>query len=175
MRKFLYFFLALVAIICIAIFSIAEKYHFEKTILIHAPADKVYSHINSVKKFNEWNPWLKLDPHMKIDYSGTPGEIGDRYCWDSKSNDAGAGCQEIIELIPNQKQKTKMEFKRPFEDTSYSEIILTPKGNATEVTWTLDAELERPKNLMKLFMDGSMNKSYGEGLLKLKEIAEKSN
>lgn len=173
MKKLLYIFLGLVAVVLITVFAISEKYHFEKSIVINAPAEKVYPHISSTKAFNEWNPWLKIDPAMKVEYSGTPGNIGDRYCWDSKNDDAGAGCQDILELVPNQKQKTKMEFKRPFEDTSYSEIILTPQGNSTKVTWTLDSELERPKNLFSLFMNGAMDKSYGEGLAKLKEISER--
>ena len=173
MKKTLYILFAIIALVVLAIFVIPTKYDFAKSIVINAPAEKVYQNISSTKGFNGWNPWLKLDPNMKIDYSGTQGEIGDRYCWDSKNDDAGAGCQEIVELVPNQKQKTKMEFKRPFEDTSYSEVILTPEGNGTKVTWTLDSELERPMNLMRFFMDGAMDKSYGEGLEKLKEISEK--
>lgn len=173
MKKALYILLALIAVVVIAIFVVPEKYNFEKSIVINAPAEKIYPHISSTKSFNQWNPWLKFDPAMKIDYSGTQGQIGDRYCWDSKKDEAGAGCQEILELIPNKKQKTKMEFKRPFEDTSYSEVILTPQGNQTKVTWTLDSELERPMNLMRFFMDGQMDKSYGEGLTKLKQISEK--
>ncbi len=173
MKKFLYVLLALVASVVIAMFVVSEKYHFEKSIVINAPADKVYSHISSTKAINEWNPWLKIDPNMPITYTGTQGSVGDRYCWDSKDDNAGAGCQEIVELVPNSRQKTRMEFKRPFEDTSYSEVILTPQGNQTKVTWTLDSELERPMNLMSLFMDGRMDESYGEGLAKLKEISEK--
>lgn len=173
MKKLLYVLLALIVIVLIAVFTISEKYHYEKSIVINAPAEKVYSHISSTKAFNEWNPWLKLDPAMKVNYSGTQGQFGDRYCWDSVNDDAGAGCQEIVELIPNEKQKTKMEFKRPMEDTSYSEIILTPEGHQTKVTWTLDSELERPMNLMKLLMDQWMGKSYGEGLATLKAISEK--
>ena len=173
MKKALYILLGIIAVIAIAIFAVPEKYNFEKSILINARAAKVYKNINSTKAFNQWNPWLKLDPNMKMEYSGTQGQIGDKYCWDSQNSDAGAGCQEIVELVPNQRQKTKMDFKRPFEDTSYSEVILAPEGNDTKVTWTLDSELERPMNLMRFFMDGAMDKSYGEGLAKLKEISEK--
>ena len=173
MNKILYILLALIALVLIAMFAVSEKYHFEKSIVINAPAEKVYSHINSVKAFNQWNPWLDLDPAMKIEYSGNQGQIGDRYCWDSTNDDAGAGCQEIVELVPNKKQKTRMEFKRPFEDTSYSEVILTPQGNQTRVTWTLESELERPMNLMAVFMNSAMDESYGKGLTKLKEIAER--
>ncbi len=172
MKKLLYVLLALIAALLIAIFVVSEKYHYEKSIVINAPAEKVYSHISSTRAFNEWNPWLKLNPDMKVDYYGVQGKIGDRYCWDSVDDDAGAGCQEIVELVPNQKQKTRMEFKRPFEDTSHSEIILSPQDHETKVTWTLESDLERPMNLMKPLMNHWMGKSYGEGLAKLKELAE---
>lgn len=173
MKKFFYILLALIVLIVIAMFAVDEKYHFEKSVVIAAPAEEVYPHISSARAFNQWNPWLDLDPNMKIEYAGTPGQPGDRYCWDSKNDDAGAGCQEIVELIPNQKQKTRMDFKRPFEDISYSEVILEPQGDQTKVTWTLDSQLERPMNLMAFFMNSAMDKSYGNGLAKLKEIAEK--
>lgn len=107
----------------------------------------------------------------EVGVSGTQGQVGDKYCWKSENEDAGAGCQEIIELVPNQKQRTSMVFEGMGE--SFSDVILTPQGNTTKVTWTLDAELERPMNLMSLFMNSAMDKSYGEGLSKLKAIAEK--
>ncbi len=66
-----------------------------------------------------------------------------------------------------------MEFKRPFEDTSFSEVILTPEGHETKVTWTLESDLDRPMNLMKPLMNHWMGKSYGEGLESLKALAEK--
>lgn len=108
---------------------------------------------------------------MKISYTGASGQPGDRYCWNSTNEDAGAGCQDIIELLPNKKQKTKMEFKRPMEDVSFSEVILTPEGHQTKLTWTLESNLERPMNLIKFMMDQWMGKSYGEGLASLKELA----
>ena len=171
MKKLLYILLALILIVLIAVFVISEKYHFEKSIVINAPVEKVYSHINSMKAFNDWNPWLKMDPNLTMSYTGTAGQVGDKYCWESKDKNVGNGCQEITALVPNQKQSTKMEVEGMGESTS--DIILTPEGNATKVTWTLDSDRERPKNLFSLFMNGAMDKSYGEGLAKLKEIAEK--
>lgn len=171
MKKLLYILLGLVATVLLAILLISEKYHFEKSITINAPAEKNYPHISSMKSFNEWNPWLKLDPNLKMEYTGTSGQIGEEYCWKSEKEDVGNGCQEITALVPNQKQSTKMAFEGMGDATS--EVILTPQGSSTKVTWTMDCELERPKNLFKLFMNGAMDKSYGEGLAKLKEICEK--
>ena len=125
----------------------------------------------STKSFNEWNPWLQMDPNLKMEYSGTQGQVGDKYCWKSDKQEVGNGCQEITALVPNQKQSTKMVFEGMGD--AYSDIILTPEGNQTKVTWTLDSKLERPKNLMKILMNGAMDKSYGDGLAKLKALSEK--
>lgn len=170
MKKLLYVLLALVAVVVIAMFAISEKYHFEKSIVINAPAEKIYPHISSMKAFNEWNPWLKMDPALKMEYTGNTGEVGDKYCWKSDKKEVGNGCQEITALVPNQKQSTKMAFEGMGD--AFSDIILTPQGNQTKVTWTLDSELERPKNLFSLFMNSAMDKSYGEGLTKLKSLSE---
>lgn len=172
MKKLFKILLAIVAVIVIAMLIIGKSYHFETSTVINAPAEKVYSHINSSRSFNEWNPWMKLDPNLKLTYSGTPGEIGDEYCWEG-NDDVGKGCHKITALVLNQQQSTKMTFYEPFESDATSDIILTPEGNNTKVTWTMDCEMDYPMNLMKLFMDSQMEKSYGGGLKTLKALAEK--
>lgn len=172
MKKFLKILLGIVAILIIVMLLMGKAYHFEKSIVINAPVEKVYEQINSTKAINQWNPWMKLDPNLKLTYSGNSGRIGDKYCWEG-NDEVGSGCQEITALVPNQKQSTKMIFYKPFESDATSNIILTPEGNSTKVTWDMDCELDYPMNLMKLFMDGQMDKSYGEGLNALKAISEK--
>ena len=106
------------------------------------------------------------------DIGTNPGQIGDKYCWEG-NEESGSGCQEITALVPNQKQSTKMIFYKPFESEATSDLILIPEGSATKVTWTMDCELDYPMNLMKLFMDSQMGKSYDSGLNALKALAEK--
>ncbi|WP_374461755.1 SRPBCC family protein [Chryseobacterium taeanense] len=110
---------------------------------------------------------------MKITYTGNSGEVGDKYCWDSSNDNAGAGCQEIKELVLNKRQKTEMIFKRPFDGQATSEIILSPEGNATKVTWTMETEQDPMMKIMRPFMDYQMGKSYQEGLNNLKNLVEK--
>lgn len=172
MKTLLKVIVAIVAVLLIAMFAVGKDYHFEKSIIINAPAEKVYQNISSMKSFNQWNPWMKLDPNMKIDYSGNSGQVGDQYCWDGNS-DAGAGCHIITALVPNKKQSAKMLFTKPFESDATSDIVLTPQGNTTKVTWDMDCEFDYPMNLMTVFMDSQMDKSYGEGLAALKALSEK--
>lgn len=156
----------------IAMLAFGKTYHYEKSIVINAPKEKIWQQISSMQAVNQWNPWLKLDPKMKLVYSGTAGQVGDQYCWDSKNNDAGAGCQEIKELVPYQRQKTEMIFKKPFEGQATSEMILSPEGNGTKVTWTMDTEQDPVMKIIRPMMDYQMGKSYEEGLNNLKKLAE---
>lgn len=165
--------LLIVVYAIIAMLAFGKNYHYEKSMVINAPKEKVWQQISSMKAFNQWNPWLKLDSSMKIDYTGNSGEVGDKYCWDSNNNDAGAGCQEIKELIVNEKQKTEMIFKKPFDGQATSEIILSPEGNSTKVTWTMDTEQDPMMKVMRPMMDYQMGKSYEEGLNNLKNLVEK--
>ncbi|MBW7676046.1 SRPBCC family protein [Chryseobacterium sp. LJ756] len=153
--------------------AFGKIYHYEKSMVINAPKEKVWQQISSMKAFNQWNPWMKLDKNMKITYTGNSGEVGDKYCWDSKNDDAGAGCQEIKELVLNEKQKTEMIFTRPFAGQATSEIVLTSEGNSTKVTWTMDTEQETWMKIMRPMMDYQMGKSYEEGLSNLKTLVEK--
>ncbi len=165
-------FVVIFAFLTVAMLVLGKKYHFEKSIVVNASPEVVYSHMSSSKKFNEWNPWMDLDRNLKLEYKGVQGEVGDEYCWEG-NKEVGKGCHVITALVPNQKISTKMMFKEPFQDEATSDIILTPQGNGTKVTWSMDCELEYPMNLMKLVMDKQMDKSYGGGLEKLKKLIEK--
>ncbi|MCY0979090.1 SRPBCC family protein [Chryseobacterium wangxinyae] len=165
--------LLIVGYAIVAILAFGNNYHYEKSMVINAPKEKVWQQINSMKAFNQWNPWMKLDKNMKVTYTGNSGEVGDKYYWDSKNDDAGAGCQEIKELVLNKKQKSEMTFIKPFEGQATSEILLSSEGNSTKVTWTMDTEQETWMKIMRPMMDYQMGKSYEEGLQSLKQICEK--
>lgn len=170
-KKLLLGVLALLGIIVIAMFAVGKHYHFETSMVINAPIEKVYAQASSSKKFNEWNPWMDLDANINLSYKGAQGTVGDEYCWEG-NDDVGQGCHVITNLVPNEKVATKMLFKKPFESDATSDLVFTKEGNATKVTWSMDCELDYPMNLMKLFMDSQMEDSYGKGLKKLKEISE---
>lgn len=171
MKTFLKILVGVVAALIVIMLLMGKKYHFETSAVINAPRDKVWQNMRSMKAFNQWNPFMDLDPNVKVTYSGNSGKVGDQYCWEG-NDDAGKGCHVVTALVPNQKQSSKMLFKIPFESEATSDLVLSPEGNSTKVTWSMDCELDYPMNLMKLFMDSQMEKSYGSGLKKLKLISE---
>ena len=85
MKKFfkilLVFFIVISLVIVIAMIAVGKKYHFEKSIVINAPVEKVWQNVNSMKAVNSWSPFLDYDKNMKQTYSGVSGQVGDTYHW----------------------------------------------------------------------------------------------
>ena len=170
--KFLGVFLALLVVYAIfAMIFFDSHYHGENSITVNAPKEKVWTHVNSMKAFNTWNPWMKFDPNLKVTYSGISGNVGDKYHWIG-NDDVGEGEQEITAIVPGEKVSTKMHFIKPMEDEATSDLMLASEGNATKVTWTIDFEMETYFKPMKPYMKYEMEKSYNEGLANLKKLVE---
>ena len=166
------FFLILFLAVVVGMLVVGKKYHFEKSIVINAPVEKVWQNVNSMKAVNSWSPFLDFDKNMKQTYSGVSGQVGDTYHW-SGNDEAGEGEEKITALETNKKSSVNIHFIKPFDGNADADVILEPQGNATKVTWTFNTEMNYPMNLMKLTMDTKMDKDFGKGLQKLKEISEK--
>ena len=161
-----------IAYCAIAMLVVDSKCHNEKSIVINAPKEKVWQNVNSMKAFNTWNPWMKYDPKLVVTYKGANGEVGDGYHWKG-NDDVGEGEQEITAIVPNEKISTKMHFIQPMDDTATSDLLVAAEGSGTKVTWTIDYEIETLFKPMKPMMTWQMNKSFSEGLEKLKSLSEK--
>lgn len=155
----------------IAMLAFSKDYHFEKSVVINAPKEKVWQHVGSTRAFNTWNPFAKADPNVVITYSGTSGQVGDTYHWKGNEH-IGEGEQTVTEVVPNEKLTSKLHFIKPYEGEATGNFILTPEGNGTKVTWTMDNELTTVMKIMKPMMDSQMGKMFDQGLADLKKLAE---
>lgn len=156
----------------IAILAFDKNYHYEKSIVINAPKEQVWQHTGSLKAYNVWDPFSKADKNVKMTYSGTSGEVGDSYHW-LGNKDVGEGKQTVTEIVPNEKMVTQLQFIKPWEGFAKATFTLTPEGNSTKVTWTIDNELTPMMKPMKPMMDMQMEKMFEQGLGDLKKICEK--
>jgi len=147
----------------IAILAFSKDYHYEKSVVINAPQEKVWAYTGNLKGYNQWDPFSKADKNIVITYS---------YHWKGDKN-VGEGEQSITELIPNQKMATKLHFIKPFEGDMKANFLLVPEGSGTKVTWMIDNELTPMMKIMKPLIDGNMDKMFSQGLGDLKKLAEK--
>lgn len=147
----------------------------EDTIVINKPVDEVFDYIRHVKNQDNYSTWNMMDPDMKKEYSGTDGQVGFVYKWDSqKQSNVGAGEQEIKAIVPNKSLDMELRFKRPMEDVAQSKFTTEAVGdNQTKVKWGFYSRMKFPMTIMKPVMTGMLRKALVIGLQNLKKEVEK--
>lgn len=89
----------------------------------------VYDTINSLRRFDDWNPLALRDPNMKIELSGPESGVGARLDYSSDNQNVGSGSWEIIENAENERVLYAVENKAR-GDNKRMEFLLEPTGRS---------------------------------------------
>lgn len=173
-KKILLGFVAVIALLLLFALTRPDTFRVERSIVIKAEPAKIHAVLNDFHAFGAWSPWEKLDPAMKVTYSGATSGQGAVYAW--QGNDAvGAGRMEILQTVPGQRIVVKLDFFQPFESHNTSEYTLVPGADGTTVTWSMFGPTPYVSKLMGIFvsMDSMIGKDFERGLANLKAYAEK--
>jgi len=178
MRKKLLTILAILAAIVVVFLIIVatrpSEFRLSRSVTIAAPAAGVFPHVNELKKWEPWSPWMKLDPNAKSTFEGPESGKGSAMSWAGNSQ-VGEGRMTITESKPNELVHFHLDFYKPMAGTSEAEFTFKPEGNGTTVTWSMTGKNNFIAKAMCMFMD--MDKMVGgefeKGLASLKSIAEK--
>lgn len=150
-------------------------YFIEREISIHAPAEKVFPFVVSMKQTDQWMPWKESDPNVKMSFQGPDAGVGSIASWESQGS-MGVGKSEVIEVVPNQKVVTRITYAKPMEFTQLSEFILTSHGESTIMAWTVAGKSPFIARLMctisLMDMDKYIGGEFEKGLNKLKTMVE---
>ena len=151
-----------------------DTFRVERSIDIHAPADKVYPLIADFRRWPEWSPWEKLDPAMKRTLSGAESGTGAVSAW-SGNDQAGEGRMEIVKATPPTHLTIQLDFVRPMEDRNTVEFALQPAADNTRVVWSMQGDRPFFLKIVTLFvsMDRMIGTDFEKGLAQLKALAEK--
>ena len=169
-KKILLVLAALVAIFAAFVATRPAAYEVERSIVIQAPADQVFARAVDLRKWATWSPWSKLDPKMTVEYSGPEVGVGSVYHW--KGNDkVGEGRMTITGAVPDSSIQVKLEFLKPWEQTSLTEFTFAPDPGGTRVTWSMSGQHDFVGKLFAVFMDmdGMVGPDFEKGLKALKE------
>jgi len=173
LKKILIGLVALLAIILIVASLQPAEFKISRSIVINAPAAKIFGHINDVKLYQAWNPFAKMDPNMSMSYSGPSAGMGAACSWDSHA-DAGAGTMTVTTSEAPSHVVMRLDFVRPMKSLAEADFSLSSQGKATQVTWTMSGKNNLIAKTFHLFMD--MDKMLGgyfeQGLASLKTIVE---
>lgn len=161
----------LVVVIGVTGMMLSGEASMERSIVVNASVEKVYSQVNTFNNIFEWSPWTKIDPNMKTTFSGPEYGVGAKYDWDSEDPNVGIGSQEIVDNRENEYVKTKMTFAIPGD--FYAEFILVPEGEGTKVIWTYDGKTTSfIWKFLMLGIDAQLGPAYEQGLADLKTYIE---
>jgi hypothetical protein len=168
--------IALVVIVVVFVIVVtmqAAEFRISRGIAMSASAPAAYAQVNELHNWEKWNPWEKMDPAMKMTFSGPPAGPGAAYAWVG-NKDVGEGRLTIMESRPNELVKIKLEFLKPFAATNTAEFTFKPEGNQTAVTWSMYGEKKFVSKAAGLFMnmDKMVGDQFEKGLADMKTAAE---
>lgn len=163
-------------IVAIVIFAATRPNNFrvQRSIVINAPAKKIFPLINNLHAWDRWEPEDRKDPTMKKTFIGPESGTGAAMEWDSKGQ-GGKGRLVISESVPQVRVAVKVDFIRPFEAHNLNEFTLEPQAGGTKVTWSIQASNLFAMKLVGVFFN--IQREFGKhvetGLSNLKSVAEK--
>jgi hypothetical protein len=146
----------------------------KRSLDIKAPADKIFANLNDFHNWLAWSPFEKQDPLMKRTFSGEEKGKGAVYDWEGPGHE-GKGHMIITEAVSSSRLTVSLEFIKPFTAHNTVEFTLEPKGDLTEVTWSMSGPSPYISKLMgTLFnMDKMVGSEFDTGLKSLKTLSEK--
>ena len=171
LKRVVYTFAVLVAIVLIAGFLLPDSAHVERRIEISATPERIYPWLTDFRKYNQWQPWAKNDPGVRFEYTGNEAGLGARMTWYSGST-GNSGSQIIVLAQPPEKVVSELEFGEGRQATT--RFLLQANGANTTVVWSYDTEfgynvLDR---YFGLLLDGWIGRDYEKGLRDLKALIE---
>lgn len=176
LRKLFYVFvLFLVFLASFAVYAAMQPsdYHVERsTVIAGAPAE-VFAQVNDFHKWENWSPWVKIDPNCKETFEGPASGQGAIFRW-SGNSDVGKGSMTILESRPNEHVRIELAFLEPMEGTAVTNFTLKPEGDKTRVTWSMDGKNNFIGKAMCVIMnmDKCIGDQYDKGLANMKKLVE---
>ena len=145
----------------------------ERTETIKAAPEIVFGQVNTLKNWEQWSPWHKLDPKMKLEYNEIPSGKGASYSWKSEKRNVGNGKLTIIRIVPYDTIDVEMNFME--QGTSLAGYYIKKADSTVQLTWWMDADMgyNPMGRWVGLFMDNLVGKDFEKGLSSIKEFSER--
>lgn len=164
---------ALAAALVIRVITRPDSWQVERSAVINAPPERVYSLLVDFHEWPQWSPWEKLDPAMQRTFSGAERGVGAAYAW-SGNRKAGEGRMEITAAEPPRHVRLQIVFLKPFRAENRIDFELTPRATATEVRWSMEGQNTLGSKVMQsvMNMERLVGGDFERGLMNLKAAAE---
>ncbi len=177
MKRILSIGLAVLAVVVIGFCAIAalqpSEMRVERRTLISASPAVVFAQVNDLHTWQKFSPWAKRDPEAKNTFEGPGAGTRAVFSWDGNA-EVGAGRMTIVESVPNELVRFRLDFLKPFEGTNEVAFTFTPEGEQTRVVWSMTGENDFMGKAIGLLMnmDAMIGGDFEQGLADLKALSE---
>lgn len=171
-KKILMLAVILVAITALIGFLLPGKVTLERSLVMKAKPSVVFNQMNTLKNWENWSPWYKMDPKQEMKYNDIPSGVNASYHW--KGEKTMEGTMTITDSKTDQLVTTKLEFTGQ-DVPAFASFILTPEGEGTKVVWTFESEAGKNpfgKIFMFTAMKAMLGNSFEQGLNDLNKFTE---
>lgn len=131
--------LTLILLLGIGSLFISNIHHIERSTYINASPKVIFRELNTLKQWEKWNTWLKLDTTMKISYNDIPSGTGARLQWTSANQNVGNGTLTITKSIPEQLVEVELNFDG--KGKGLNGFKIEPAGDSTKLTTYFTSEM----------------------------------
>ena len=146
------------------------SYTVQRSILVNAPAEKVFDTIADFNSWTAWSPWLCSDKDAKVTVSANPNSVGSLYHWVGEV--VGEGEIERTRMERDRFLEDELRFIKPFKSTARIRFELSPQGSTTKVTWVMHGKLPWFLFWMKASIQTFIGMDFERGLRMLAEYIE---
>jgi hypothetical protein len=162
-----------VALFIVIVATRPSDFRVTRTGRIAAPADVVFANVNTLRNWEAWSPWAKMDPNAKSTFSGRESGPGSSMTW-SGNNKVGEGRMTIMDIKPNEVIHIKLEFLRPMKATNTAEFLFKADGNQTTVTWSMYGKVNFIGKAFHMFVDCDkmVGRDFEKGLASLDSASQ---
>jgi uncharacterized protein YndB with AHSA1/START domain len=151
----------------------AEKYSLQTSVVINVPAKKIFDLMLDLNRFDDWNPFMTMDPTTTTKVTQTKPGPGSLYEYEGKR--IGRGQQVVLSAEkPNIIVSEMSFFGKKKTNTAIIEFRIQEESAGTLVTWYMEGERGLGGKFMGtvLGFDKMMGKSFASGLASLKTLME---
>ena len=158
---------------CAVVASRPNEMKVSRTATMKATPAAVFEQVNDFHKWDAWSPWAKMDPNAKVTFEGSTSGKGAIHTWAGNS-DVGEGSMTIVESEPNDHVRIKLDFIKPMPGTNDVLMKIEPKGDETQLTWSMAGEMNFMMKAVGMFMDCDkmIGDQFDKGLASMKGIVE---
>jgi hypothetical protein len=147
----------------------------ERRLTVEAEPAAVVALLISPNAFLRWSPWGLSTPGTRTETSGPEAGRGARVGWAGAPLPTGYGWQEVLEVTPERRVRTRMRLGLYGVVTSTFDLYPAPGGGGTQVAWTFEADygFNLIRRYFALGFDSVVGPELERGLDNLRVLAKR--